>query len=29
LYTLMGVPAMYLLFGKVREEVMEEAEVMA
>lgn len=29
LYTLMGVPAMYLLFGKVREEVLEEAEVMA
>jgi len=29
LYTLMGVPAMYLLFGKVRQEALIEAEVLA
>jgi Cu/Ag efflux pump CusA len=29
LYTLAGIPAMYLLFGKVREEVMELEEVYA
>lgn len=29
LYTLAAVPAMYLMFGRVREEVLVEAEVMA
>ena len=29
LYTLAGIPAMYLLFGKVREEALELEEVYA